>query len=88
MTWLNMLGLLLTGPWRKYVVHNREFASLARPLVPADRDHIPNWVRQPSIPAWVYWTGWSFTSTDIGDHILDITSMIREYPREDLLTTR
>jgi len=84
MTWSDKQDLLLTES-RKYVAHDRESASLVLSIVPAGCDYIPNWVRQPSIPAWVYWTGRSFTSTNISDHVLHVTSMIRQHPREDLI---
>jgi len=86
MTWFDMLDLLLAG-YRQYMVHNGEFASLVWLIVPAGCDGIPNWVRQPSIPTWVYWTGWSFSGNSIGEHDLYVPSTIRQHPREDLIIT-
>jgi len=69
----------------KCMVHNREFTSLVRLIMPASCDYTPNRVPQPSILAGVYWTGWSFTGRNIGDHVPCTTSMIRYYPCEDLV---
>jgi len=57
-------------------------------MAPASRDHVPSEVLQPSIPIWIYWTGWSFTGTNIGNHVLDITPTIRQHLRENLVVTR
>jgi len=69
------------------MVHDRGFTSFFRFLVPAGRDHIPNRVLQQSTLARVNWTGWSFTLTNTSDYALHITSVIRQYPREDLIVT-
>jgi len=70
------------------MVNNGEFTSLVRFVLPASRDHIPNRFLQQSTLARVNWTGWSFTGTNIGGHVLDITSMIGQYPCEDLIAIR
>jgi hypothetical protein len=72
---------------RKYVVHNREFASLFRFVAPAGRDHTPNTVLQPLILTWVRWTGWSLPESNIVDHVNLITVTIGQYTGEDLFVT-
>ena len=86
-TSLDIRLVLLPIMARKYVVHSEKFVSLFRFVAPAGRDHAPNAVLQPSIPTWVRWTGWSFSKLDIGDHIILVTAIIWDYPREDLIIT-
>jgi len=69
------------------MVHNREFTSLFRLIAPAGRDYAPNGVLQPLSLTWVCWTGWSFTGMNTGSHVLLVTSVIWQYPCEDLITT-
>jgi len=75
-------------PRPEHVAHIREFASLFWLIVPTGRDYIPNWVLQQSALAGVFWTRWSFTSTNIGDHILHVAFIIGQYPCEDLIAAR
>jgi len=56
-------------------------------MAPAGRDHTPNAAPQPLALAWIHWAGWSFTGTNIGDHVLQVPSMIWQYSREDLIVT-
>jgi len=55
--------------------------------MPAGRDYIPNSVLQQLALAWVYWTGWLFMGTNVGDHVPSVNSVIWQYPCEDLIVT-
>jgi hypothetical protein len=80
----DILGVLGTG-CRKYVVHDREFISVCRFIIPAGRNCIPNTVLQPLILAPVPWTGWSFNASDIVDYTILLTVTVWQYPREHLI---
>ena len=55
------------------MVHNRELASPLWFSAPAGRNRIPNAVLQPLILIWVLWTGWQFTTSNVGDQAVPFT---------------
>jgi hypothetical protein len=71
---------------QKYTVHDSELIPLRWLTAPTGRNRVPNMVLQPLILARVPWTRWTFPKSDISDYTRLITTIIWQYPREDLFT--
>jgi hypothetical protein len=69
------------------VVYNRKFISLFWVIAPTGRNRIPNAARQPLVLVWVRRAGWSFTASDIVGHVIPISTIVWQYPRENLIGT-
>jgi len=56
-------------------------------VTPTGRDNIPNTVRHPLILVWVRWVGWPCTTANIPNNLVTVVTVVRQYPREDLIVT-
>jgi len=69
-------------------MHSRQFTSLFRLRAAAGCNHVPDAAPRPIlIPVRFYHVGLLFTVTNMGPHVLYSNSVIRKYPREDLIVT-
>ena len=72
---------------RKYVAHNRKFASPLLVITPTSRDHMPNTVRQPPILTWVRRAGWPSTAQNKWREVGVLNITVRQNTREYLIST-
>ena len=70
---------------RKCAMRDREFTPLSWIIVPTSLNHVPNLVLQPPALARVRWTRWSSTKSNTGEHVTLVATVVRNYPRQDLL---